>query len=178
MLPGREDRFLLGAGRPIEVWSHLADEDRTVASVDIVTAEAMKTSEIEGEYLDRASVRSSVRHAFGLSSVRRRGAAESGIADLLIDAFATWKEPLDEDALHRWHRMVCRGRDDLFDIGRWRRGGDPMQFVSGPVNRPRMHFEAPPAERMPDEMARFVARFDATGPGGANPRRSPRPPGQ
>ncbi len=172
VLAGREDRFLLGAGRLIEAWSHLADEDRTVASVDIVTAEAMKTSEIEGEYLDRASVRSSVRHAFGLSAVRRRGAAESGIADLLTDAFATWKDPLDEDALHRWHRMVCRGRDDLSDIGRWRRGGDPMQVVSGPVHRPRVHFEAPPAERMPDEMARFVAWFNATGPDGANPTRA------
>ena len=169
VLAAKEERFLLGAGRLIGVWSHLADEDRAVASVDIVTAEAMKTSAIEGEYLDRASVQSSVRHAFGMSAVRRRGAAESGIADLLTDAFETWNEALGEDALHRWHRMVCRGRDDLSDIGRWRRGGDPMQIVSGPVHRPRVHFEAPPADRIPAEMARFVAWFNATGPGAAKP---------
>ena len=74
VLAGKKERFLLRAGQLIGVWSRLADEDRATASVDIVTDEAMKTSEIEGEYLDRASVQSSVRRAFGLSAERRRGA--------------------------------------------------------------------------------------------------------
>ena len=169
VLAGKEERFLLRAGQLIGVWSRLADEDRATASVDIVTDEAMKTSEIEGEYLDRASVQSSVRRAFGLSAERRRGAAESGIAELLTDAFAAWRAPLDEETLFGWHRMVCRGRDDLRDPGQWRRGSDPMQVVSGPLYRPKVHFEAPPADRVASEMARFIAWFNATAPGGENP---------
>ena len=110
---GREDRFLLCAGRPIGVRSHLADDDRTVASVDIVTAEAMKTSEIEGGYPDRASVRPSARHAFGLSAVRRRGAAERGTADLPSDAFATSKDPLALRKLPVDRRAARKGPDRL-----------------------------------------------------------------
>ena len=169
ILARKEELFLLHAGRLTGVWSHLAEEDRAAASVEIVTAEAMKTSEIEGEYLDRASVQSSVRRAFGLNAERRRGAAESGIADMLTDGFATGRVPLDEETLFRWHRMVCRGRDDLRDPGGWRRGGDPMQVVSGPLHRPRVHFEAPPADRVASEMARFVAWFNATAPGAETP---------
>ena len=109
----REARFLLNSGELSGAWSHLTEDDRLNVAVEIITDEAMKTFEIEGEYLDRASAESSVRLAFGLSAERRRGLAESGIADLPMDGFGTWRSGLDEENLFRWHNMVCRGRTDL-----------------------------------------------------------------
>jgi Fic family protein len=71
--------------------------------------------------------------------------------------------------LFAWHRMLLKGRPGIADIGRYRSGGDPMQVVSGPVHEPRLHFEAPPAARVPGEMARFVGWFNRTAPGDAEP---------
>ncbi len=168
-LVAQEQRFLLKAGQTTGAWSHLAKEDRTSISVEIITAEAMKTSEIEGVYLDRASVQSSVPCAFGLSAERRQGVAESGVADLLTDGFRTWQAPLDEENLFRWNKMVCRGRDDLRDLGGWRQGGNPMRVVSGPFEKPRVHYKAPPAARMTAEMVRFIEWFNASAPNGPAP---------
>ena len=161
-LAQQEKAFLLGAGRLTGAWSHLSRADRSLTQVDLLTREAMTSSAIEGEYLDRASVQSSVRRAFGLSAEPRRGPRESGIADLMADGFNSWGAPLDTDTLFRWHRFVCRGRDDLESIGDWRRGGDPMQVISGPYGRAKVHFEAPPAAQMGAEMAGFIDWFNAS----------------
>lgn len=162
-LAAMEGDFLLHAGKLQGSWAHLSDVDQQAASIELLTQEAMKTSEIEGEYLDRQSVQSSVQRAFGLSVERRRGLAEAGIADLMSDGFKSWAHPIDEQRLFAWHAMICRGRDDLTDIGRWRSKGDPMQVVSGPFQKPSVHFEAPPAATMTAEMAAFIAWFRLTG---------------
>ena len=161
-LATREGEFLRRAGRLSGVWTHLSDGDRDAARVAILTDEAMRSSAIEGEVLDRASVQSSVRRAFGLSADRRSGPAESGIADLVSQTYTDWAAPLSEDDLGQWHRLVCRGRDDMTDLGRWRGQGDPMQVVSGPYQKPKVHFEAPPASQMSVEMDRLIAWFNDT----------------
>ena len=71
--------------------------------------------------------------------------------------------------LFGWRQMVTNGRRDLKDIGRYRRHEDPMQIVSGPIHAPAVHFEAPPSDAVPEEMARFVDWFNRTAPGGAEP---------
>ncbi|SMX51163.1 Fic family protein [Actibacterium lipolyticum] len=167
-LAAQERQFLLNAGQLIGAWSHLAGPEQQATKVEMLTQEAMQTSAIEGEMLDRASVQSSMRRQFGLSADRRAGAAESGIAELLADGFRNWNTPLDAGMLFDWHRMVCRGRGDLADIGAWRSGGDPMQVVSGPYQRPVVHFEAPPADEMPGQMAQFITWFNDAGADGAN----------
>lgn len=161
-LAAREGQFLRRAGRLSGVAEHLAPGDRDAARVSILTDEAMRSSAIEGEVLDRASVQSSVQRAFGMTADRRSGPAESGIAALVTEVFAGWQQPLSEALLFDWHRMVCRGRDDLTDLGRWRGQEDPMQVVSGPFQRPRVHFEAPPATVMQSEMARLIDWFNET----------------
>jgi len=162
-LAAMEGDFLLRAGKLQGSWAHLSDVDQQAASIELLTREAMKTSEIEGEYLDRQSVQSSLQRAFGLNVERRRGLAETGIADLMTDGFSSWSQPIDENRLCAWHAMVCRGRNDLTDIGRWRSNGDPMQVVSGPFQKPSVHFEAPPAAAMTAEMTAFIAWFNQTG---------------
>lgn len=168
-LEERERQFLFRAGKLVGMRSHIADGYRDAATVDLLVEEAMKTSLIEGEYLDRSSVQSSLRRAFGLKADSHHGESESGVAEMMADGYRTWQERLDAETLHRWHRMVCRGRRDLDSIGDWRRGESPMQVVSGRPGRYRVHFEAPPASRLPDEMKRFFNWYNSTALDGPNP---------
>lgn len=159
-----ENEFLLGAGKLMGAWRHLADDERDRVTVDLLSDEALKTSEIEGELLDRMSVQSSVRREFGLAAEQPSKPAESGIAELMVSCFRQFAEPLSHDMLHGWHRLVCRGRTDLRDVGAYRSHPEPMQVVSGAIHRPKVHFEAPPSARMTDEMSAFIDWFEMTAP--------------
>lgn len=165
-----EAQFLKGSGLFAGSMRHLPESDRAELVVQAMSAEAVTTSEIEGEILDRASVQSSIRRQFGLTTDRRRvGPAEEGIAEMMIDAYRTSTEPLSETMLFRWHRMLLKGRKDLKYVGRYRADREPMQVVSGALYEPKVHFEAPPSARAPREMARFIRWFNAGGPNGAKP---------
>jgi Fic family protein len=110
-------------------------------------------------------VQSSILRQFGLASPdkRRATAAEQGIAEMMVDVYRSFSEPLSEQMLFGWHRMVTSGRNDLADIGRYRTSPEPMQVVSGPIGSPAVHFEAPPSKRIPAEMKRFLLWFNRTG---------------
>jgi len=165
-----EALFLEGAGIAIGVSKHLGEADRGALSVELMSFEAIDTSAIEGEALDRDSVQSSIRRHLGLASDQRRTKpAEAGIAEMMVDLYERVGEPLQESTLHQWHRLVANGRTDLADVGRYRSGGDPMQIVSGPVYRPKVHFEAPPAAHVGQEMARFLTWIEQSGPGSPSP---------
>jgi Fic family protein len=165
-----EALFLEGAGIAIGISRHLGEADRGALSVELMSHEAIDTSAIEGEALDRDSVQSSIRRHLGLAGDQRRvKPAEAGIAEMMVDLYERVAEPLHESTLHQWHRLVANGRTDLADIGRYRTGGDPMQIVSGPLHRPKVHFEAPPAAQVDQEMARFLAWVEQSGPGGPSP---------
>lgn len=165
-----EALFLEGAGVAIGVSKHLGATDRAALSVELMSHEAIDTSAIEGEALDRDSVQSSIRRHLGLASDQRRvRPAEAGIAELMVDLYERVGEPLQEATLHHWHQLVANGRTDLRDTGRYRSGGDPMQIVSGPVHRPKVHFEAPPAAQVDQEMTRFLAWIKQSGPDGPSP---------
>jgi len=164
-----EALFLEGAGVAIGVSKHLGEAERCALSVELMSLEAIDTSAIEGEALDRDSVQSSIRRHLGLAGDHRRvKPAEAGIADMMVDLYERVGEPLNESTLQQWHRLITNGRTDLADIGRYRRGGDPMQIVSGPIHRPKIHFEAPPAARVEQEMDRFLTWVAQSGPGGAS----------
>lgn len=165
-----EARFLQNVGEQIGSIKHVDAKDRSTILIDMMTGEAVKTSEIEGELLDRDSVQSSLRHQFGLDTDRRRvPPAEAGIAEMMVDLYRSYAEPLSHDVLHRWHRMIANGRTDLATIGAYRTGDTPMQVVSGYLHKPKVHFEAPPSESMPQEMDAFIAWFIDTAPDGAHP---------
>ena len=135
-----------------------------------MSTEAVATSEIEGEILDRASVESSLGKQLGLATDQRRvRPAERGIAEMMVDVYRSFAAPLSEDTLSRWHRMVMSGSRNLRDVGRYRTGADPMQVVSGPIGEPRVHFEAPPSSRVPSEMEQFIRWFNRNAPGHEEP---------
>lgn len=165
-----EERFLLGAGVFAGTVKHLGAGDREQLTVETIGAEAMTTSEIEGEILDRASVQSSIRKQLGLSAdARRVRPAEQGIAEMMTDLYRSSAAPLTETMLFEWHRMLMKGRTDLIEIGSYRTGREPMQVVSGPVHAPKVHLEAPPSSRVPAEMKRFLQWFHATAADGGEP---------
>ena len=165
-----EELFLIGSGWFSGAVRHLGDDDREQLTIEAMSTEALTTSEIEGEILDRASVQSSIRRQLGLAGDHRRvKPAEQGIAEMMVSLFRSFAEPLSEKGLFDWHRMLTNGRTDLNHIGVFRTGGEPMQVVSGPIRAPKVHFEAPPASRVPQEMSRFVKWFNNTSPTGGTP---------
>lgn len=170
LLRKAEEQFLLGSGRIAGTVAHLGERDQEQLTVEAISAEAVTTSEIEGEILDRASVQSSIRRQLGLAADRRRvKPAEQGIAELMVSLYRTYSDPLSETVLFEWHRMVTNGRRDLKDIGCYRTDPEPMQVVSGSIYVPKVHFEAPPAAKVSKEMARFVRWFNHTAPTGKDP---------
>ncbi|HUC63713.1 MAG TPA: Fic family protein [Alphaproteobacteria bacterium] len=165
-----EERYLLEAGECVGAIKHLTAEDRDQLTVEAMSREAVTTSEIEGEILDRASVQSSIRRQLGLGTDNMRVApAAQGIAEMMVDLCRFFAEPMSDETLFAWHRMLTNGRHDLKDIGRYRTAEEPMQVVSGAIHAPRVHFEAPPSSAVPAEMARFVDWFRRTAPNGAEP---------
>jgi Fic family protein len=165
-----EERFLREGGRWLGAFSHLGSKDQETLRVDLMSQEALQSSRIEGEVLDRESMQASIRRLLGLEIGRGKvRPAEYAIAELTVSVYRTFDQPLDHAQLHEWHLMLTQGRRDLQDIGRYRTHPEPMQIVSGPASRPQVHFEAPPSDQVPVEMDRFVQWFRDSHPEGSRP---------
>ena len=158
-----ERELLLRSGEFIGAYKHVGPEDQANLKIELISEEAVKTSEIEGEILDRDSVQSSLREQFGLGAERPGiKPAERGISRMMADLFQNFAAPLDDEALFAWHAMLMSGNRTIGRIGSYRTHSDPMQVFSGPDYKRTVHFEAPPSTRVPDEMQRFIAWFNAT----------------
>src|SRR5207249_5355656 len=102
---------------------HLVKEERNQFTIEAMSTEAVTTSEIEGEILDRASVQSSLRKQLGLATDERRvRPAERGIAEMMVELYRSFADPLSEEMLFHWHRMTMSGSRNLRDVGRYRTG--------------------------------------------------------
>ena len=149
---------------------HLGEEDRNQLTVEAMSSEALTTSEIEGEILDRGSVQSSIQRQLGLAADNRRAApAERGVSEMMVSLYKTFAALLSDEMLFEWHRMLMSGQQDLTDVGRYRTSAEPMHIISGPMGSAKIHFEAPPSAKVPSEMAEFVAWFNLTAPGDTEP---------
>jgi Fic family protein len=161
-----ENRFLRGAGEFLGALRHVSESDRDLFKVELLRDEALKTSAIEGEILDRASVQSSLLREFGLPAPATRvRAAERGIAEMMVDLFRAFAAPLTEKMMFDWHRMLMSG-DRKILVGGYRKHADAMQVVSGPTHKQVVHFEAPPSRQVPREMRVFVKWYNLTAPDG------------
>jgi Fic family protein len=166
-LEAREAKFLFLGGLLLGALLHVHDDDKAALTADLISNEALKTSEIEGEYLNRDSVQLSIRRNFGLDTEARRiPPAEQGIADMMMDLYRSFAEPLTHQTMFRWHSVLTAGRRDLKNIGAYRTHDEPMRIASGPIGNPEIHFEAPPSAVMQKEMEGFVNWFNDTAPHG------------
>jgi Fic family protein len=165
-----EQRFLLQSGEFIGACKHIGADDQQTLKIELISDEAVKTSAIEGEILDRASVQSSLRHQLGLG-IERPGVkpAERGISEMMVDLYRGYATPLTDKTLFDWHSMLLSGDRLIKEIGGYRTHAAPMQVVSSPDYERTVHFEAPPSNRLPREMKRFIARFNGTAPGAKIP---------
>ncbi|NML67901.1 Fic family protein [Hymenobacter sp. RP-2-7] len=163
---------LLGAvrhqqGRVLGHMQALGFSLQAEALLQTLTLEALKSSEIEGERLPSDQVRSSLARRLGLDvgglvPAERR---VEGVVDMLLDATQGFAHPLTAERLCSWQAALFpTGRSGLqrIQVGAWRTGAKgPMQVVSGPPGREQVHFEAPPAETVADQMAHFLTWFNA-----------------
>ncbi len=155
-----EQQFFYNTGTVLGVLKHVQDQEKEDFLVDILCNEALKTSEIEGEYLDRDSVQSSIKQNLGLTTDKQKvQPAAYGISEMMVDLYLRFDTPLTHDQLFRWHKMLTNGRRDLLDIGRYRTHKEPMQVVSGRLDKPTVHFEAPPSDQVTKEMEEFITWF-------------------
>lgn len=130
-------------------------------AAEALAVTAVETSKIEGELVDLRDARSSVARRLGLATESlRRNRQTDGLADILIDAVLN-PGPLTPERLFGWHRsLFIDSNARLETVGNWRKC--PMNVIFGPIGREKVHFEAPPAERVPDEMATFLDWYNGT----------------
>ena len=160
-LEGMEKQFLHQAGTVVGALKHIDEDEKVGLTVELISTEAVKTSEIEGDILDRESVQSSIRQNFGLAIDNKRiRPAEQGIGEMMVDLYRTFDQSLSHKQLFIWHKMLTSGRRDLNDIGRYRTHGETMQVVSGYAHEPKVHFEAPPSTEMKVQMDRFIKWYN------------------
>ena len=153
-------------GRLIGHMEALGFDLRTEAVLATLTEDVVKSSEIEGERLDKEQVRSSIARRLGLDigALTPVDRNVEGVVEMMLDATQNHARALTAMRLFDWHASLFpTGRSGMTRIvvGAWRdASAGPMQVVSGPYGRERVHFEAPNAGRLPQEMATFLAWFE------------------
>ncbi len=138
---------------------HLSDE----SALQSLTLEVVKSSEIEGEVLDQASVRSSIARHLGIedAALNRVDKSVEGIVRMMLDATQNFKRPLSKKRLLEWHKLLFseqRNEINKIKVGAWRTG--PVEVVSGQWGKEMIHFEGPQAEAVDHEMKLFINWFN------------------
>src|ERR1700677_4038618 len=156
-------------GRLIGHMEALGFDLQQEAVLQTLTSDVLKSSEIEGEKLDAGQVRSSIARRLGMDIGALKPADRNveGVVEMMLDATREYDKPLTAARLFGWQTALFpTGRSGLRKIktGRWRDDSTgPMQVVSGPAHREKIHFEAPAAARLPGEMKAFLQWFNAAG---------------
>lgn len=154
-------------GRLLGQMEALGFPSRQEAVLQTLTADVLKSSEIEGERLDLEQVRSSIARRLGvdIGALKPADRHVEGVVEMMLDATGRYDQPLTRERLFDWHAALFpTGRSGItrIRVGAWRDDATgPMEVVSGPMGKEHVHFEAPPAARLDEEMARFLEWFEA-----------------
>ncbi|MFC1353901.1 MAG: Fic family protein [gamma proteobacterium symbiont of Clathrolucina costata] len=165
-LDDRELEFRISSERLAGRFEALPMASQEDATIDLMLSEAIKTSAIEGEDLDRESVRSSLLSLITSETLPDNSDQKAaGAASLLVDVRKNWHASLTHDLLGKWQSMaVPEQRYTPILRGAYRNDPSPMQIVSGPYGREKVHYEAPPVTQVPDEMTGFIGWYNQTSP--------------
>lgn len=159
-------RARLEQGKVIGALRAIGLPDSAGVERELWTEEAMSTAAIEGEKLDLDTVRSSVMRRLGEENAGQRANRHvDGLLDVMQDATVSWRERLEDDRLMRWQSALFPGGKSglhRITVGRYRESAEPMQIVSGPVGKEKVHYEAPQSSDVPREMAAFLAWWERT----------------
>ena len=154
-------------GRLIGRMESLGFELRAEAVLQTLTEDVIQSSEIEGETLEREQVRSSIARRLGMDIGGLVAADRNveGVVEMMLDATQNFDKPLTSERLFAWHAALFpTGRSGMskINVGMWRDDTNgPMQVVSGPIGRERVHYEAPGAAILDAEMRGFLAWFES-----------------
>ena len=163
-----------GQGRLLGRMEALGFELQQEAELQTLTEDVLRSSEIEGEILDKQQVRSSIARHLGMDipGLVKPDHTVEGVVEMMLDATRNYDQPLTEDRLFGWHAALFpTGRSGMYKItfGDWRTDEKgPMQVISQKGRRETVHFEAPAAELIPKEMTQFLAWCEASYAGDMN----------
>jgi Fic family protein len=162
--------FMALAGESQGHIQNLSGSDQAESILTLLVKEAIKTSAIEGEFLSRIDLISSIQKNLGYStpSLPTKDKRAEGIATLLVKAREAFKDDLTETQLFEWHKLLMLGNNRI-NVGQYRSHSEPMQIVSGAIGKEVVHFEAPPSTQVPLEMKLFFEWFNQTKPDGKQP---------
>lgn len=144
----------------------LSDSDRNDVALLLMLAEAVSTSHIEGEYISRQDVMSSIKRQMGLSQEASKDGRAEGITAMLNQLQHTCLENLTEKCLFEWHHLLLNYElyQSSLKVGGWRTHKEAMQIISGHAGKITVHFEAPPSNKVSREMQRYIKWFNFTAP--------------
>ncbi len=159
-----EKQFLIAVGSAAAYLKTIEKEEYAHFIVEILSAEGLESSRIEGEILDRESLQSSIRQHFGMQTTVKRGAErEAAMSALLCSAYESFDQPLTHEMLWKWHAMLFHESSRISESGKYRSHAEPMQIVSNRyAAAPVVFFEAPPSLCVGKEMAQFIGWFNST----------------
>ncbi len=155
-------------GRLCASLENIPEDFRLDAIIDLMVEEAITTSAIEGENLSQVDVRSSLKNHLGLSYPPQpvRDPRAKGVSALMVNSYRQHDTDLSTDSLYQWHRMLLPRDYDTWGrkllVGQWREAG--IDVVSGAAHKQKIHFEAPPANRVSKEMEAFFSWYNRTNP--------------
>lgn len=139
----------------------ISKEEQENALLQLMVAEAITSSQIEGEYFSREDVMSSIKNHLGikLPNIYIKDAKVRGIGELMVVARRDFDTRLSVEQIKQWHTILFHN-NKYINAGEWRIGKDSMQIVSGGMGKEVVHFEAPPSTRVPQEMEQFVEWYN------------------
>jgi Fic family protein len=161
----RELHFLQGL-----LLGKMGVQDNEHAALDTMLANVLTSSAIEGEKLNHSVVRSSLARKLGIEELQPTATTlqSDGLAAMVTDAIGNWQQPLTLERLLQWHAWLFPSDSSLVQRvqGGQLRGDEPMQVVSGRIDRPKVHFEAPPRQVLERELQCFIDWFNRSKEGG------------
>ena len=164
-LQGYVSRFVTDAAWQSGALAFVGGPNDVEVHLEWLEDEAMQTSAIEGEALQRESIRSSLLHFFGLEASLHAPPAERGVAKLAIDVYRTFGEALSHEMLSDWHLTLMSSSPVVRELGRYRSGPESAQVVTvqrGTMRSATLNYLAPPGTQVAREMDAFVDWFNQT----------------
>lgn len=162
--------FMALAGESQGAMQSLSGNEQAESILFLLVKEAIKTSAIEGEFLSRIDLVSSIRKNLGYPTkgYQIKDKRAEGIATLLVKVREDFDSDLTEMQLFEWHKLLMLGNHAI-NSGQYRTHAEPMQVISGAIGKEIIHFEAPPSAQVPAEMQLFFDWFNETKPNGKRP---------
>lgn len=161
-ISAQEKQFLLEVGSASVYLKTIESQEYKRFIVEILSSEGVESSKIEGEFLDRESLQSSIQKHFGLQThLKGRSDKESQMAELLCDLYESFDQPLTHEMLWKWHAILFGDSSHIEAKGKYRTHFEPMQIVSSRYGSEKVFFEAPPSKKIPEEMDRYIKWYNS-----------------